>query len=189
MKNWKLYILNAFLLFIVGYHILPDFSLKKSDFEKVSGILSSAKIETKEDGRSKDYGFKNLNRKRLILNLSDRQLHEYYISDIYKKYWNTLLEPDAIGQEIVLYLGAGKQQEDPFRIELNNTTVYDTDIRYYRNILIMLFTLALTLRNLFLYFKTEKVVDSTTDLKGVDHTFIGFIKRKAIGFRDYFLDL
>ncbi|AUC83599.1 hypothetical protein [Lacinutrix sp. Bg11-31] len=187
MKDFKLYILNAVLIFIVGYHILPDFSLKKSDFNKVSGILSSAKIENKDDGRSRDYGFKNAARKRLILNLSDRQLHEYYVSDIYKNHWETLLNPNAIGQDLVLYLGVGEQQEDPFRIELNNAVVYDTDVRFYRNLLIMLFTLALTIRNLFFYFKTENDVDFTTDLKAEHHSFATFLKRKAIGLRDYFL--
>ncbi len=85
---------------------------------------------------------------------------------------------------IYLYIGKGKQQEDSFRIELNNTTVYDTDIRYYRNILIMLFTLALTLRNLFFYFKTDTKVDFTKNLQAADHSFVGFIK---LGLRDYFL--
>ena len=188
MKDLKLYILNCVLIFIVGYHILPDFSLKKSDFNKVSGILSSVKIESNEDGRSKDYGFKNLVRERLILNLSDRQLHEYYVSDIYKEYWETLLDPNVLGQDIVLYLGVGEQQEDPFRIELNNQTVYDTNIRYYRNLLIMLFTLALTIRNLYFYFKTDNNVEFTTDLKTESHSFMAFIKRKATGFRDFFLN-
>jgi len=188
LKDWKLYILNAVLLFIVGYHILPDFSLQKSHFEKISGILSNVKIETVENARTKDFAFKNLIRERLIINLSDRLLHEYYISDIYKDHWKTLLNPNAIGQEIVLYIGIGQQKEDPFRIELNNKVVYDTDVRYYRNVLIIFFTLALTIRNLWFYFKTEKKVVFDTQLKTVDNSFVGFIKRKAIGLRDYFLN-
>ncbi|WP_299253146.1 hypothetical protein [uncultured Lacinutrix sp.] len=187
MKDFKLYILNAVLIFIVGYYILPDFSLKTSGFYKVSGVLSSAKIETKNDGRSREYGLRSVIGKRLILNLSDRELHEYYISDIYKKYWETLLNPNAIGQELVLYLGVGKEQEDPFRIELNNKIVYDTDVSFYRNLLIMLFTLALTIRNLYFYFKSEEIVDFTTDLKTENNSFSVFIKRKVIGLRDFFL--
>jgi len=187
LKDLKLYILNAVLIFIVGYYILPDFSLKTSDFYKVSGVLSSAKIETKNDGRSREYGLRSVIGRRLILNLSDRELHEYYISDIYKKYWKTLLNPNAIGKELVLYLGVGKEQEDPFRIELNNKIVYDTDVSFYRNLLIMLFTLALTIRNLYFYFKSEEIVDFTTDLKTENHSFSAFIKRKAIGLRDFFL--
>lgn len=187
MKDWKLYLLNFFLLFIAGYHILPDFSLQKQDFEKVSGILSLAKRETLEDGRSKDNGFKNFARKRLIINISDRQLHEYYITDIYEDYWDVLLNPNAIGQDIVLYIGTGKQQDDPFRIELDNAVVYDTDVRYYRNLLILLFTFALSFRNLFYYFKSDKPVDFTEKLQPLDHSFVGFVKRKVIGFRDYFL--
>ncbi|WP_452225307.1 hypothetical protein [Lacinutrix chionoecetis] len=187
LKPWQLYILNIILLIIVGYNILPDFSLNKNDFVKVSGILSNAQIETVNDGRDREMLFNNLVRERLIINLSDRQLHEYYVTDINKEHWETLLSPDAIGQDIVLYLGKGKQQEDPFRIELNNKTVYDTDVRYYRNLIIILFTFALTLRNLFFYFKTEKEVVFDTQLKTVNQSFIGFLKRKAIGLRDYFL--
>lgn len=187
MRDFKLYILNAALIFVVGYYILPDFSLKTSSFYKVSGVLSSAKIETKNDGRSREYGLRSVIGKRLILNLSDRELHEYYISDIYKKYWETLLNPNAIGQDLVLYLGVGKEQEDPFRIELNNKIVYDTDVRFYRNLLIMLFTLALTVRNLYFYFKSEEIIDFTTDLKSENYSFSAFIKRKAISLRDFFL--
>lgn len=188
MKNWKLYLLNAFLLVLVGYSILPDFSLNKNSFNKVSGILSYSRMEVGEEYRPKRRLFNNISSERIIIRIADSQFHEYYITDIYKDHWETLLSPNAIGKGIVLYLGKENKNEDPFRIELNGELVYDTDVRYFRNILIILFTLALTLRNLFYFFKSDEKIDKTTSLLKTEASFIQIVKKKFINIRDYFLE-
>ena len=86
MKNLKLYLLNAFLLVLVGYSILPDFSLDKNNFNKVSGILSYSRMEVGEEYRNKKRTFNNISSERIIINIADSQFHEYYITDIYKDY-------------------------------------------------------------------------------------------------------
>ena len=147
--------LNVVLLVIVGYSTLPDFSLNKGNFERVSGLISEVRMETYEERRPKEYLFNNIVRERLIMTIADQNYHEYYISDIYEKHWNELLSTRNNGKKAVLYLGVGKQREDPFRIEIDDKVVYDTDIRYKRNILIIGFTLALTCYNFFGYFKSN----------------------------------
>lgn len=134
---------------------MPNFSLNKDNFEKVSGIVSSVKQETYEERRSKDYLFQNIIRERIIVTMADRDYKEYYVSDIYEDYWPKLLGYDIVGKEIVLYLGVGKENEDPFRMEIDGELIYDTNIRYGRNILIILFTLSLSLFNLYNYFRSE----------------------------------
>ncbi|WP_347924398.1 hypothetical protein [Pontimicrobium sp. SW4] len=164
-----------FLLFIVGYNILPDFSLNKNDFEVVTGLVSSVKKETYEERRPKDYLFKNIIRERLIITIADRKYHEYYISDIYKDYWNELLKSNLYGKEIVLYLGEDKQEEDPFRIEVDGKVIFDIDVRFKRNLMIIGFTLLLSIYNLSRYFKV-----GTNSLQ--------IIKKRFVGIRHYFLE-
>ncbi len=142
-------------LFVVGYGILPNFSLDKDNFEKVSGIVSSVKQETYEERRPKDYLFQNIIRERIIVTIADRDYKEYYVSDIYEDHWPQLLGYDVVGKEVVLYLGIGKESEDPFRMEIDGEVIYDTDIRYGRNSLIILFTLALSLFNLYNCFQSK----------------------------------
>lgn len=151
MKNWKLYLLNAILLFIVGYHILPDFSLNDKNFKRVSGIVSSVKLETYKNRRSKEILFRNIIRERLIIRIADQNFHEYYLSNTYKRYWPELLKNQTKGKNIVLYLGTGNQIEDPFKIELNGEILYNTNIRFYRSLSFIVFTLVLTIYNILLY--------------------------------------
>lgn len=189
MKHWKLYILNVFLLVVVGYSILPDFSLDKNNFETVSGLISSVRLEEYENKRSKDYLFKNIARERLILTIADSEYHEYYVSDIYKKYWNELLAYNNSKREITLYLGAGQQTEDPFRIEIDNALVYDTDVQYIRNILIILFVLALTLYNLYHYFEDDiKHTKATVIQTSPENGIMEKVKVTFRNVRDYFLE-
>lgn len=155
----SLYILNAFLIILVGYHILPDLSLNENEFYKVTGLVSSVRHENYDSARKKELLFNNLSSERIIITISDRLYHEYYVSDIYKKYWDHLLKPSIKGKEIVLYLGKGKQQEDPFRIELDGKLIYGTDIRFKRNVLIVLFTCILSCYNLFYFFKSKPKAD------------------------------
>ena len=184
MKNWKLYVLNIFLLILVGYSILPDFSLNKNDFEKVSGTLSYVRLETVKENRPKQLLFNNIASQRIIINIADRQFHEYYISDIYKEHWDVLLNSNAIGKEIVLYLGKENKKEDPFRVELDHNVVYDTNVRYYRNILIILFTLALSIRNLYFYFKDDSETAFDTSIKKADSSVLQKVSKKI---KHYFL--
>ena len=156
MKKTVLYLLNVFLLVLVGYSILPDLSLNKKEFLKVSGLVSSVKKEAYDFPRDKPLLFNNLSRERLIIILADRKYHEYYVSDIYKEYWPQLLDNGTRGSKMVLYLGNGKQREDPFRIEVNDEVIYDTNIQFYRNLLIIAFTFALSFYNLFHYFKPDQ---------------------------------
>ena len=117
--------------------------------------MSEVRIETYEEERPKDYLFNNFIRERLIMTIADQKYHEYYISDIYKKHWDELLSTKNTGKKVTLYLGVGKQREDPFRIEIDDKIVYDTDIRFKRNLLIIGFTLALSLYNVYGYFKSH----------------------------------
>ena len=185
MKNWKLYVLNIFLLILVGYSILPDFSLNKNNFEKVSGILSYVRLENVKESRPKRKLFNNLASQRIIITIADSHYHEYYISDIYKEHWDVLLNRNAIGKEVVLYLGKENKNEDPFRVELDHNVVYDTDVRYYRNILIILFTLALSIRNLYFYFKEETKTPFETSIKKADSSALQSVRNKI---KHYFLE-
>ncbi len=170
------------MLFIVGYNVLPNFSLNADDFELVSGIVSSIRRETYEEKRPKKILFHNaILRQRLIVTIADRDYHEYYISDMYKKYWPQLLDYNVTGKEIKLYLGTVNQQEDPYRLELDNKMIYGTDIRYNRSLIIIAFTLALTIYNLYHYFepdkkKHSKAVNLKNNNTGIKSTIIERLK-------------
>ncbi|WP_353780173.1 hypothetical protein [Winogradskyella sp. 3972H.M.0a.05] len=159
MKNTILYILNVILLFIVGYSILPDFYLDKENFREEAGLLSYSCVEEYEFERPKKMIFNNFIRERVVIRISDRKHHEYLISDIYKDYWPELLNSRNYGKEIVLYLGKDNTNEDPFRIELGGEVLYDTNIRFERNALIIFFTFLLSIRNLNQIFtKSNKLI-------------------------------
>lgn len=187
MKHWKRYILNLFLLFVVGYNILPNFSLNKNDFEVVTGLISSVKKESEDFNRPKEMLFNNIVRQRLIITIADSNYHEYYVSDIYKKHWGELLSYHKSEKPITLYLGKGKQEEDPFRIEIDATVIYDTNVRFYRNALILLFTLVFTLYNLFTYFKSQRKVINTMPLNPTKPSFLLRVKDKLDEIKHYFL--
>lgn len=158
LKNrWVLYALNIFLLVLVGYVILPDYSLNKLNFERTSGMLTSVLVEDDHfmNKRPKRLLFNNVKQKRLVLRLADSDYHEYYISDIYESYWGHIQNPNVLGKEVVMYLASEDKRQDPFRLEIDGTVVFDTHIRFYRNTLIILFTLALTIYNLYHYFESD----------------------------------
>lgn len=177
MKNFILYTLNAFLIFLVGYEVVPNFSLNKDNFNKVSGLIHYVEYENRDFKRDKDYFLNNLISERVVLVIADRNYHEYYISDIYKKYWAKLLHEASRGKEVVLYLSVDNQNEDPYRIEIDGEVIYDTNVRYQRNTLILIFTLILTLFNLYHYFEDE-ISKSLRILKSETITFKNSIDRR-----------
>ena len=152
-----LYLINIFLIILTGYHILPNLSLDKDEFHKVSGLISSVRKEGVDSARKKVKLFNNIKRERLIITIADSQYHEYYVSDIYESYWPKLFIKGKRGREIVLYIGKEKEKEDPFRIEIEGEVIYGTDIRFKRNLLILIFTIVLTLYNLYRYFKPDQL--------------------------------
>lgn len=152
MNKFRLYLLNLVLIISTALFVIPDLSIDEKSFETESGTLHKAYIETYKYKPSKS--LTKVDRERLILITVDRLEKRYLIGDQYSDHWGKLLDTSSIGKTLRVYCTSINSNK-PIKVELDGEVIYDLDIQFKWEILIIIMTIGITAFNFYKYIKEE----------------------------------